>query len=216
MILFVFACSTPGVMSSFADELAREMVMVASPPIHRAGAIGLLVGELALSEDPRTETSDGSGARMLGAGLPVVEELSDGDISLTFEPVGVDGELGTLVLEANVAFGGVDVVYQWPNGLLTGKLAVSQTDGYAAVKGTLLEDIRDTRDDNSIDLDGFYPYVGLSFDPWGSVPLGGFMRWSRLDDSLELLPAENSDLSSGWPALATGTGWTHDVVLDWP
>ena len=222
MIVFLFACDDPPVLSRVADGFGAEVRDEAEPAIGAFVSAGALIVEACGSDEVDNYTFSGEGSRAfrISTAAVVVNETS-GQRTWDFGDVAVGEDMGNLTITTdegrtayNVSFSGIDTVMTASFTLLACEAGDATVATQASVSGN--GDFTKGERTAELSIGAATTTQAIEWEPANApVPASGWVHWKGEDTSLLLDPAGDIDLDSRlWPGLAEGEeGWESKVSV---
>lgn len=218
MMLYLLACSEPGLLSSVSEVLADEALAESEEGLQMVTALSGLAAETCLAGTVNGYTFTGRSASALGITSAVVT-IEDTTEIWTFSEAGLDAHAGTLEVRTDGQRD--DLAISWTaDGLtLAAELEVRACGSDAAVIGgsaTWTSSLGVV----AMTLIGEAPANGVVYSPpLANTPVGGQIRAEDEDLGWTILLVDASTLAAdppAWPGTASGDDWTQEIDVRWP
>lgn len=231
MISFLLACTEPPLLASVGGELGSQAAELATPPLQMFVATVSVVGETCGVGQVESHVFTGGGAQRLSVSSVTVTTDAQGNHVWTFADVGLDASRGSLVVSADSKRTRFSTEWTTPSASFSADLRFadcpeSSDDTADDTAGADADHVLVTgngtwthgEESSEMVLQGEGETPGLRYEPPAAPsPSVGWIHWkdARNKDVITLNDASAIG-STGWPGVATGTGWTADVTVKAP
>lgn len=221
MLFVLLGCVEPGLLSGITDHLSTKVVASADPSLRLGVELASLTVELCPlkdSADLNSATFSGWGADGLNPTDLRATKGETGAGTFTFTHLGTADNPGTVNIVGNPEWNSFSFTWHGDDkSSYIGGYALNGCDGAVLATGG----------GTYTSADGTTGIVALIGDENGmrfnsdaaAVPSSGQARWQSADkkESVTLDPADSVDLAAGtWPAEIVGSGWSTEILVQFP